>query len=56
MKAGKFAGGTDLVFNLKNGGIGLGKINPAVTAADKAAMNGYKAQIISGKLKLPTSL
>ena len=42
------------VFNLKNGGIGLGKMNPAVTAADKAAMNGYKARIISGKLKLPS--
>ena len=39
VKAGKFAGGSDLVFNLKNGGIGVGKMNPAVTAADKAAMN-----------------
>jgi len=47
-KAGKFAGGSDLVFNLKNGGIGLGQMNPAVTAADKAAINGFKARIISG--------
>ena len=31
-KAGKFAGGTDLVFNLKNNGVGVGKINPAVPA------------------------
>jgi basic membrane protein A len=56
VKAGKFVGGKDLVFNLKNGGIGLGKMNPAVTAADKAAMNQYKARIISGKLKLPSSV
>ena len=32
VKAGKFQGGKDLVFNLKNGGIGLGKMNPAVPA------------------------
>ncbi len=55
-KAGKFAGGSDLVFNLKNGGIALGKMNPAVTAADKAEINKYKAMIISGKLKLPSSV
>jgi basic membrane protein A len=53
---GKFKGGTDLLFNLKNNGIGVGTMNPAVTADDKAAMNAYKARIISGKLKLPTSL
>jgi basic membrane protein A len=55
-KAGKFAGGSDLLFNLKNGGIGLGQMNPAVTAADKAAINGFKARIISGKLKLKSAL
>jgi len=55
-KAGKFAGGSDLLFNLKNGGIGLGQMNPAVTAADKAAINGFKARIISGQLKLKSAL
>ena len=55
-RAGKFAGGADLVFNLKNGGIGVGKINPAVPLAYKTAMNKYKAKIISGTLKLPSSL
>jgi basic membrane protein A len=55
-KAGKFAGGSDLLFNLKNGGIALGQMNPAVTAADKAAINAYKARIISGKLKLKSAL
>jgi hypothetical protein len=31
-------------------------MNPAVTAADKAAINGFKARIISGQLKLKSSL
>ncbi len=55
-KAGKFAGGSDLVFNLKNDGVGVGKINPAVPKADRALMLTYKAQIISGKLKVKSSL
>jgi len=55
-KAGKFKGGTDTNFNLKNGGIGLGKINPAVPKASIAKANQFKRDIISGKLKVPTSL
>src|SRR5207248_2982998 len=39
VQAGKFAGGSDLVFNLKNGGMGVGKINPAVPASAIALMN-----------------
>jgi basic membrane protein A len=56
VKAGKFAGGTDLVFNLKNNGVGVGKINPAVPKAYITLMNSYKAQIIAGTLKIPTAL
>jgi basic membrane protein A len=56
VKAGQFNGGHDLVFNLKNGGMGVGKINPAVPKSDIALMNQYKAKIIAGTLKLPTSL
>jgi basic membrane protein A and related proteins len=56
VKAGQFNGGHDLVFNLKNGGMGVGKINPAVPKSDIALMNQYKAKIIAGKLKLPSSL
>ena len=55
-KAGKFQGGSDLVFNLKNGGMGVGKINPSVPKAWVTLMNTYKANIISGKLKVPTGL
>ena len=56
VKAGQFNGGHDLVFNLKNGGMGVGKINPAVPKSDIALMNQYKAKIIAGTLKLPSSL
>jgi basic membrane protein A len=55
-KAGKFKGGTDTNFNLSNGGIGLGKINPAVPKASITKANQFKAQIIAGKLKVPTAL
>jgi basic membrane protein A len=53
---GKFKGGTDLNFNLKNGGMGVGKINPSVPASYIKLMNSYRAKIISGKLKVPASL
>jgi len=55
-QSGKFQGGSDLVFDLKNHGMGVGKINPSVPAAFVKLMNTYKANIISGKLKVPTAL
>jgi basic membrane protein A len=54
--AGKFKGGTDLNFNLKNGGMGIGKINPSVPKAYIALMNSYKKRIINGTLKVPAAL
>jgi basic membrane protein A len=55
-KAGKFAAGKDTNFNVSNGGIGLGKINPEVPKSFIAKANQFKAQIIAGKLKVPTAL
>lgn len=55
-KDGTLAGGTDLTFNLKNGGVALGKISPKVPAAFKAKLNALKAQIIAGKIKPPAAL
>ncbi|TMM07811.1 MAG: BMP family ABC transporter substrate-binding protein [Actinobacteria bacterium] len=55
-KTGAFAGGKDTNFNLSNGGIGLGRINPAVPKSSIAMANKFKAQIIAGKLKVPTAL
>jgi basic membrane protein A len=54
--AGKFQGGTDLVFNLKNNGVGVGKINPSVPSSWITLMNSYKKRIIAGTLKVPTGL
>jgi len=56
VKAGQFNGGHDLLFNLKNGGMGVGKINPSVPKSDIALMNSYKAKIIAGTLKVPAAL
>jgi basic membrane protein A len=56
VKAGQFDGGHDLLFNLKNGGMGVGKINPAVPGSDITLMNQYKQKIISGQLKVPSAL
>jgi basic membrane protein A len=56
VKAGKFQGGSDLLFNLKNGGMAVGKINPAVPSAYIKLMNSYKTRIIKGTLKVPAAL
>src|SRR4051812_14655043 len=53
---GKFAGGTDLNFDLENGGMDVGKINPAVPQDLIDKMNAVKQQIIAGKVKPPASL
>ncbi len=56
-KAGKFKGGKDVVYGLKNGGVALGKYgagNCAVPAAWTKAVNVIAKQIIAGKIKPPT--
>jgi basic membrane protein A len=58
-KTGKgYKGGKDLVFNLKNGGVGLGKFSPRAhfKKAWLAQIALLKKQIISGKLKPPTTV
>ncbi len=50
---GLFQGGTDLNFNLKNGGVGIGKISPRVPKAYIKRMNALGVQIIAGKIKPP---
>jgi basic membrane protein A len=53
---GKFKGGANLLFDLKNGGMSVGKINPAVPKALIDKMNQLKQKIISGQVKPPASL
>lgn len=55
-KAGKFKGGSDKLYTLKNGGVALGKVNAKVPAALVAEVNGLKAKIIAGTLKVPTEV
>ena len=55
-KDGKFKGDRDLQFTLANGGMGLGKINPAVPKALIDKLNGIKQKIISLQLKVPTTI
>ena len=51
-----FPGGTDIVLDLKNDGVGVGTISPKVPKSWVSLMNSYKAKIISGSLKPPATL
>ena len=53
---GKFKGGKDLLFNLRNNGVGVGKISPKVPKSWIKLMNQYKSRIIHHKLKPPAVL
>jgi basic membrane protein A len=58
-KTGKgFKGGSNLVFNLKNGGVGLGKFSPKakLKKAWLKQIATLKKQIISGKIKPPLTV
>ena len=57
-KSGAFKGGKDLVFNLKNSGVALGKISPKahIPKAWMTQINKLKRQIIAGKIKPPTTV
>src|SRR5437660_2147271 len=51
---GTFKGG-NLVFGLKDNGVGIGKISPKVPKSEGAAGNKVRADIISGKIRdIPT--
>jgi basic membrane protein A and related proteins len=53
---GTFKGGSNLVFNLKNGGVALGKMSVNVPASYLKKINQLRAQIIAGKIKPPTKV
>jgi basic membrane protein A and related proteins len=54
---GKFKGGTDSVFSLKNDGVGLGKISPKVPKADVQKVREIEKQIKAGKIAdIPTQV
>jgi basic membrane protein A len=53
---GKFKGNQDLQFTLKNGGMSIGKVNPAVPKEFLDKMNALKQKIIDGQVKIPTTI
>jgi basic membrane protein A len=56
VKGGTFKSNRDLKFTLANGGMSVGKINPAVPKDFIDKMNDLKQRIISGEVKVPTTL
>jgi basic membrane protein A and related proteins len=55
-KSGKFVAGGNLLFNLKNGGMSVGKINPAVPKKFITQMNALKQRIIKRTYRVKTKL
>jgi basic membrane protein A and related proteins len=47
---GKFRGGRNSIFGLKDNGVGLGRISPKVPHADVAAVDKIRAEIATGKI------
>jgi basic membrane protein A len=55
VRDGTLVPGHDFVFDLKNGGVAVGKISPKVPKAYIAKINALKEQIIAGKIKPPAA-
>jgi basic membrane protein A len=53
---GTFEGGTDLTFDLENGGVGVGKISPDVPQEFVDRMNELEPMIRSGEIEPPSTL
>jgi len=56
VQSGTLVPGHDFVFDLKNGGVALGKVSSKVPKAYIAKVNALKEQIIAGKIKVPTAV
>jgi basic membrane protein A len=56
-KDGKFPGGTDAVYGIKDDGVGIGKFSPKAPKGVEAKVAAVKAQILSGKItNIPTTV
>jgi basic membrane protein A len=53
---GKWNGGSDSIFGLAEGGVGVGKFSPRANKADVAKVEQVKAKVASGEVKVPTEL
>lgn len=55
-KEGKLRLGSDTVYDLANGGVGLGKFSPRVTRALIARLAPIRRQIVAGTIQVPEAL
>lgn len=56
-KDGKFKGGTDAVYGIKDNGVGIGKFSPKAPKGLPAKVAAIKAEIVSGKItNIPTTV
>jgi basic membrane protein A and related proteins len=54
---GRWRAGRNLTFGLEQGGVGLGKISPRASRADRAAVKKIEQQIVDGEITgLPTTV
>jgi basic membrane protein A and related proteins len=49
-------GQVDRLYNIKNGGVGIGKVSPKVNPADIAALNAQKKKIATGQIKIKETI
>ncbi len=56
VRNGTFRGGTDALFNLKNAGVAVGRIDRRVPRAFIRRMNNLRPLIISGRIRPPRTL
>jgi basic membrane protein A len=53
---GRFRTGGNVVFDLRNRGVGLGRFSPLVTASLRRQLAGLRAQIVRGEIAVPTTI
>jgi basic membrane protein A len=56
IKERTWRGGRNLVFGLREGGVGLGKVSRAVSKGDLAAVDRIRKQVAAGKIEIPTAV
>jgi basic membrane protein A and related proteins len=56
LEQGTFTTGEDSIFDLRNGGVGLGRISPKVSRSLLSQVDRVRKQIVAGKIKVPATL
>jgi len=56
VKQGRFKGATDSLFNVKNGGVGYGKLSARAPKTLKAKLDAVAKRIAAGQIKIPRAV